>query len=70
MWIDTSDRIDHDQYQMQRLWSLICQIEDRTETEAHLIEGLCDKLKDYQDKKLKRSYFIEYLNKYIDQLNK
>ena len=68
MYIDTSDKIDHDQYQMQHIWSLIDSIEYKLNTMAHEIPDLSERLKDYQDGKLKRLYFINYLTKFIDNL--
>jgi hypothetical protein len=69
MNIDTSDKIDHDQMQMQRVWALVDVIEHRLNLMAHEIPELKDKLQDYQDQKLRRIYFINYLAKFIDNLN-
>ena len=60
--------IDRNQLQRQRIWSLIDSIEDRLGIVAHDIPDLKDRLKAYQDGILKPIYFINYLSKYIDQL--
>lgn len=66
----SSDKTDNEQLSILLLWETICSIENKTGLMAHEIPGLKDKLQQYQDGKLKRSYFKEYLNKYIDILNK
>lgn len=70
MWIDTSDKIDYEQYEMQRIWSLIDRIEFLTNTMAHENDLIKDQLKEYQDRKLKASQFILFLTKTIDNLEK
>lgn len=69
MYINTSDKLDYDQIQMQQVWSLIDSIEHKLGKMAHEIPDLKDKLKDYQDGKLKRLYFFNWLCKFWDGLN-
>lgn len=68
-YIDTSDKIDHDQMQRQRVWALVDVIEHRTNCMAHEIDGVKDTLKRYQDGYLKSYQFINFLTKYIDTMD-
>jgi hypothetical protein len=68
-YIDTTDRIDHDQLQRQRVWALVDSIEDKLGLMMHEMDDLKDTLKRYQEGYIKPITFINILNKYIDELN-
>ena len=60
--------MNHKQYQTNRVFSLLNQIENKTNTMAHEIADLKDSLVNWQDGKLKSGFFIEQLSKYIDKV--
>lgn len=70
MYIDTSDRIDHDQLQRQRVWALVDRVEDMEGMMMHEMPTWKDTLKRYQDGFIKPITFINMLTKHIDDLNK
>ena len=67
-WIDTSDKIDHDQILRTRVWALVDVIEDRKGMMMHEMPEWKDRLKKYQDREIKPITFINELSKYIDNL--
>lgn len=67
-WIDTSDRIDHDQFQRATVWALVDRIEYLTGVEAHELPELKDKLKRYQDGYMTPAQFTLLLKRLIDKL--
>ncbi len=70
MWVSTGNKVTHDDYQMRRVWSLLETIENKTGTMGHEItlDDFNIKLKKYLDGKYKRAYYINYLTKFIDNL--
>lgn len=64
----TDDYVDHDQLQILRVWALIDCIESKKNAMAHEIPILKEKLEDYQSGVLKRSMFILFLTRFLDEL--
>ena len=61
---------ERERYMASRIYTLLEAIENKTGKMAHEIEGLSEKLKRWQDKEIKTSYFnlfvIDFLEKMED----
>lgn len=53
----------------QMIFKMLDRIENKTGIMAHNIPEIAEKLQNWQDGKIKDSYFIEFLNKYWDAIN-
>lgn len=70
MGFEMSNKIDYNQININMIYKILDSIENKKHIMAHDIPGLSDKLKEFQDGKLRPIYFINYLSKFFDELNK
>lgn len=60
--------MNHKEIQTNRIFKTLDRIEDKTGKMAHEIPELAENLKRWQDGKLNGIYFLEQLNKFLDEL--
>lgn len=58
----------HKEIQSNRIFARLDRIEDKTGKMAHEIPELTENLKRWQDGKLSGVYFLEQLNKFLDEM--
>lgn len=67
MFIDTSDKMDVNQYVVCSIFAKLDVIEYKTNKMAHEIDTINPILELWNNKKIKDSYFLNFLNQYIDE---
>ncbi len=58
----------HKEIQTNRIFARLERIEDKTGKMAHEMPEIAPKLKAWQDGKFNGIYFLEFLNKFLDQM--
>ena len=65
-YIDTSDNVKPDQYTVQAIFAKLDFIEFKTNKMAHEIDTIKDVLELWNQRKIKDSYFLNFLGQFIE----